>query len=156
MKIKRQNSWGVRQIGQSQIDILKEAMLCSKVVRGLIHNFYRYPARFSPQFAAAAIEAFSNKGDLILDPFMGGGTTIVEASARGRFSIGTDINELAVFVSKAKTTIISNSDVNDILKWCNYINGIFKLNRDLKSSPYNNDDYYCFPSDPSGEIGGLI
>lgn len=59
----------------------------SRVV-GLTHQFYRYPARFSPQFAAKAIELFSKPGDLVLDPYMGGGTTIVEALVRGRRTFG--------------------------------------------------------------------
>jgi hypothetical protein len=33
-------------------------------VSGLTHGFYKYPARFSPAFARAAVEAFSNPGDL--------------------------------------------------------------------------------------------
>jgi len=73
-------------------------------VVGLTHGFYRYPARFSPQFAAAVIEQFTELGDLVLDPFAGGGTTIVEGLARGRVVIGNDINSLAVFVSRVKTT----------------------------------------------------
>src|ERR1700731_1047133 len=35
-------------------------------VRGLTHSFYKYPARFSPIFARAAIEAFTQPGDLVL------------------------------------------------------------------------------------------
>ena len=50
-------------------------------VVGYTHNFYRYPARFSPLFARATIEAFSRSGDVVLDPFMGGATTLVEARA---------------------------------------------------------------------------
>jgi hypothetical protein len=46
-------------------------------VRGLTHNFYRYPARFSPVFVRAAIEAFTVPGDLVLDNHVGGGTTLV-------------------------------------------------------------------------------
>ena len=49
-------------------------------VAGLTHAFYKYPARFSPRFARAAIQAFTSPGDFVLDPFMGGATTIVEAS----------------------------------------------------------------------------
>ena len=52
-------------------------------VGGLTHNFYKYPARFSPEFARAAIEAFTEPGDLVLDPYVGGGTTLVEARALG-------------------------------------------------------------------------
>jgi len=75
-------------------------------VSGLTHNFYKYPARFSPEFARAAIEAFTQPGDLVLDPYVGGGTTLVEARAMGRHSLGTDISQLAEFVSKAKTSIL--------------------------------------------------
>jgi DNA modification methylase len=47
-------------------------------VTGLTHNFYKYPARFSPSFARQIVLAFSSPGDLVFDPFMGGGTTLVE------------------------------------------------------------------------------
>ncbi len=50
---------------------------------GLTHGFYRYPARFSPQFARSAIEAFTEPLDTVLDPFMGGGTSAVEALGLG-------------------------------------------------------------------------
>ncbi|GMV70302.1 MAG: hypothetical protein AMXMBFR77_01410 [Phycisphaerales bacterium] len=40
----------------------------------------------------------------MLDPFCGSGTLLVEASAMGRHSIGIDVDPLAVFVSRAKTT----------------------------------------------------
>jgi len=53
-------------------------------VRGLTHGFYKYPARFSPSFARAAIEIFTQPGDLVLDNHVGGGTTLVEALALGR------------------------------------------------------------------------
>src|SRR5213593_2260764 len=54
-----------------------------------VHEFYRYPARFSPEFARAVIEAFSVPGDLVLDPFVGGGTAVVEAALRGRRAMGS-------------------------------------------------------------------
>jgi len=52
-----------------------------------------------------------------LDPFMGGGTTIVESCAMGRPAIGIDINKLAVFVSRVKTTTLSPKDTDAIRKW---------------------------------------
>lgn len=86
-------------------------------VRGLTHGFYRYPARFSPQFPAAAISCFTKPGDLVLDPYMGGGTTIVEALARGRRAIGNDLNELAVFVARVKTRPLNTTEVNVLRSW---------------------------------------
>jgi hypothetical protein len=81
-------------------------------VAGLTHNYYKYPARLSPTFVRAAIEAFTNPGDWILDPFVGGGTTLVEARALGRSGVGIDNNELAVFVSRVKTTVLSKRELN--------------------------------------------
>ena len=86
----------------------------SDPVLGLTHNFYRYPARFSPRFAAAAIREFSDPGDLVLDPFMGGGTTVVEALVAGRRVVGADINSLAVFIARAKTTPILASELRKV------------------------------------------
>lgn len=87
-------------------------------VQGLTHDFYFYPARFSPLFARAVIELFTRPGDLVTDPFVGGGTTLVEALALGRYALGADINPLAVFVAKAKTTPLSDTDLHGISKWC--------------------------------------
>ena len=86
-------------------------------VAGLTYNYYRYPARFSPLFARAAIEAFSRPGDVILDPFMGGATTLVEARALGRHAVGSDINSLSVFLSKVKTTPLTDVDLGRIEDW---------------------------------------
>lgn len=94
-----------------------EAALDRSTVSGATHKFYRYPARFSPQFARAVIEAFSEPGDIVLDPFIGGGTTAVEALRAGRRCIGTDINELALFVSKVKTTVLSKDELDFLRSW---------------------------------------
>lgn len=88
-----------------------------KPVGGWTHNFYRYPARFSPRFVRAAILAFSNPGDTVFDPFMGGGTTLVEASVMGRKGVGTDINPLALFVARVKTTPLSEKEIGEIEHW---------------------------------------
>src|SRR5690349_10231503 len=78
-------------------------------VSGLTHNFYRYPARFSPSFVRSAVEAFTSPGDWVLDPFVGGGTTVVEALSQGRNSVGVDISSLATFISEAKTAILDDN-----------------------------------------------
>lgn len=91
-------------------------------VEGLTHNFYRYPARFAPEFAREVITQFSGEGDCVLDTFMGGGTTIVEAIAAGRSTLGTDINPLAHFITAAKTTPLSSHDREEILCWVSQLN----------------------------------
>jgi len=101
---------------ENMSDIL-ESITCSTPVKGLTHNYYRYPARFSPVFARKIMETFSKPGDVVMDPFMGGGTTLVEAYAMGRMAIGTDINELATFVSRVKTSILTRNDISVIQSW---------------------------------------
>ena len=81
-------------------------------VSGLTHTYYKYPARLSPTLVREAIEAFTDPGDWILDPFVGGGTTLVEARALGRSGVGADSNELAIFVSKVKTSPLTIREVN--------------------------------------------
>lgn len=97
------------------------AFVSTAPVAGLTHTFYRYPARFSPDFVRSAIRAFSQPGDLVLDPFMGGGTTAVEALAAGRKFVGTDLNRLAVFVARTKTTPLTNSDCERLLDWADFV-----------------------------------
>jgi hypothetical protein len=86
-------------------------------VSGLTHEYYKYPARFSPTFARAAIEAFTEPGDLILDPHVGGGTSLVEALALGREAIGVDISPLAEFVARVKCTIFTKAELNLLKSW---------------------------------------
>ncbi|MGB8646835.1 MAG: DNA methyltransferase [Anaerolineae bacterium] len=104
-----------------EVEELIEAIHSREQVTGYTHGFYRYPARFSPLFVRAIIKSFTNPGDVILDPFMGGGTTLVEARALGRMAIGVDTNSLAVFISKMKTTLFSDEDLSNVRRWANTI-----------------------------------
>ena len=90
-------------------------------VRGLTHNYYRYPARFSPAFARAAIETFTLPGDVVLDNHVGGGTSLVEALALGRHAIGVDISGLAEFVSTAKTIVYDPSELAVLQRWAKLV-----------------------------------
>jgi DNA modification methylase len=98
-------------------DELMAAITTKDPISGHTHNFYRYPARFSPLFVREVIRHYSQPGDVILDPFMGGGTAIVEAVALGRKAIGVDLNSLAHFVSTVKTTPLSGSDIDLLQQW---------------------------------------
>lgn len=75
----------------------------------LTHYLFRYPAKFHPPVARKLIEEYSDRGDLILDPFCGSGTLLVEAVQNGRNSIGLDIDPVATFVSRVKTLRISQT-----------------------------------------------
>ncbi len=104
-------------IGEVASERIVRAAQDDNPVSGYTHNFYRYPARFSPTLVRAAIEAFTRPGDMVLDPFVGGGTTLVEALAAGRHAVGTDISELAAFVSEVKTNVYTNAELNALRQW---------------------------------------
>ena len=69
----------------------------------ITHGFHRYPAKFIPHIARRLIREYTNSGDAVLDPFMGSGTTLVEASISNRDSFGVDINPVSCLISRAKT-----------------------------------------------------
>lgn len=68
----------------------------------LTHYLFRYPAKFHPPVIRALLDRYSAEGDLILDPFCGSGTLLVEASVFGRNSVGLDVDPVAVTVANAK------------------------------------------------------
>jgi len=102
---------------RNALSSIRAAAKDSTPILGLTHRHYKYPARFSPQFVRAAIETFSKRGSLVLDPYMGGGTTLVEAAALGRRSVGCDLNSLAVFVTRVKIRPLSSADRIQLLRW---------------------------------------
>ncbi|WP_165448604.1 DNA methyltransferase [Rhizobium ruizarguesonis] len=67
------------------------------------HGLHRYPAKFIPQIPRWAINELSRPGEVILDPFMGSGTSLVEALVADRYAHGIDLDPLACLIAKAKT-----------------------------------------------------
>jgi DNA modification methylase len=89
----------------------------------ITHGYYTYPAKFIPQLAERLIKENSEEGDIVIDPFMGSGTTVVEAIVNNRIGIGTDINEIANLLAKVKTTPIDNLIL---------VNEFYKIEKDLE------------------------
>ena len=85
-------------------------LFISRDQRALTHGIHKFPAKFFPELPRWIIKRFSKPGDLILDPFMGSGTTNLEASILDRHSVGIDVDPLARFLAKVKTTVL-NEDV---------------------------------------------
>lgn len=70
------------------------------------HCYHTYPAMMIPQVARALLDKFKPKDGikLLFDPYMGSGTSLVEANISGVNAIGTDLNPLARMMAKVKTT----------------------------------------------------
>ena len=58
-----------------------------------------YRGNFAPQIPRNLMLNYSEEGDLVLDPMVGGGTTLIEARLLGRNAIGIDINSDAVILA---------------------------------------------------------
>lgn len=76
------------------------------------HYSCSYMAMFPPALPHYFIRRFTKPGDIILDPFSGRGTTVLEAIAQNRIGIGNDLNDLAYILSKGK---VANPNLDDVL-----------------------------------------
>lgn len=72
------------------------------------HCIHTYPAMMIPQIARRLIYLYGKEAKTLLDPFMGSGTSLVEASLTSHIqeAHGFDLNPLASLISKVKTTVI--------------------------------------------------
>jgi len=69
-----------------------------------------YNGNFAPQVPRNVIERYSNQGDLVLDPMVGSGTTLIEAKLIGRNSIGIDINKTPLEITKERISKVLNNN----------------------------------------------
>jgi hypothetical protein len=132
---KSPNSEFLRLSEQAQAALIAAARDISPV-RGLTHGFYKYPARFSPIFASAVIKTFTRPGDLVFDPHVGGGTTLVEALASGREAIGVDISSLAEFIARVKCTVYTEAELKVLQEWSLCVAAAVNIHRPSKTDAY--------------------
>jgi hypothetical protein len=72
-------------------------------MRHRFHALCPYFAMFPESFAEHWVKQLTRKGDTVLDPFCGRGTLPFQALLMGRKAIGSDINDVAYCVTRAKT-----------------------------------------------------
>ncbi|MBK9034542.1 MAG: hypothetical protein IPL61_25295 [Myxococcales bacterium] len=97
---------GDRAISEQLAEALLEAGRDDVVADSLTHPVHSYPARLHPATARALVELVAERmrdGTVLLDPFCGSGTTLVEARAVNVPAVGIDLNPLAVRLARVKT-----------------------------------------------------
>jgi DNA modification methylase len=77
----------------------------------LSHKAHSFPAKFPPQLPRKFILELTDAGDVVLDPMMGSGTTLLEAYINGRRGIGFDIDPLAILLAQVKTESFNVSEL---------------------------------------------
>ncbi len=84
-----------------------------------VHRLHQYKGKFIPQLVDYFLEGYFDKNDLVLDPFMGSGTTLVQANEMGIRSVGIDITPFNCMIAKVKTREydidVLKKELNDIL-----------------------------------------
>jgi hypothetical protein len=80
----------------------------------LTHGLHRFPAKYIPRIPAWALDEFAGKSDVVLDPFCGSGTTLVEALSRCKFSIGIDCDPLACMIAVTKTSGVRYTRIQEL------------------------------------------
>ena len=85
-----------------------------------VHRLHSYKGKFIPQLVEYFLDqhtdnfknkSFFNAGDIILDPFCGSGTTLVQASELNLHSIGVDVSAFNAFISNVK---VGKYDIDDV------------------------------------------
>jgi hypothetical protein len=74
-----------------------------------------YRACFKPQLPRFFIERLTGPGDVVYDPFVGRGTTLLEAALLGRVPYGCDINPLSAILSRPRLNPPTLPEVRDRL-----------------------------------------
>jgi len=107
-----------RKIMKTFVSLKPEAVWSFKNIArsettALTHSYHRYPAKFIPNIVEKLLNDFTKKDDLILDPFGGCGTTLVESKRLGRRSVCFDINPVAKFIAEVKVTPINPAKLDN-------------------------------------------
>lgn len=106
------------------------------------HGWHRYVGRFPPQLVRALINHFScGSEEVVLDPFCGSGTTLVEARLLGHKAIGIDVCPLSCLISRSKSQFpyAANSIQDTLIKLTRFYErkwGDFAQSRDVNQIPH--------------------
>ncbi len=113
----------------------------------ITHGYHRYPAKFIPQIVSRLAEKYTKEGDLIVDPFGGCGTTLVEAKIMGRPSLGVDINPVAVLITKAKITPIDPQKIEKAFAALKAKLDTYNKDTKVKAPEHERIDYWFKPEE---------
>jgi len=132
--------------------------VAEEAARAHVHGFHSYPARMHPLTARRLIESFSRPGDVVLDPFCGSGTVLVEARLANRGAVGVDANPLAVRLASRKTREASEQERHALVEAARAIAANADERRKAKAGPtrrYGAEDLAIFDRHVLLELDGL-
>ena len=101
----------------------------------LTHGFHPYPGRFHPSLPELLLREVSGPQHWVLDPFMGGGTTLVEGLLQGMGVIGNDLNPIAHLVTRERTRARHPGEAKEVEDEARRIAGQVEALRHEKKPP---------------------
>ena len=78
-------------------------------------NPFPWTGQFSPQLAEALLVAYAPRAGVILDPFAGSGTSLVEAARQGLEACGVELNPAAVLMARVYQMVNLNSAMRAVV-----------------------------------------
>lgn len=111
------------------------------------HGYHRYPAKFLPNVVKKIIDGYAPNCNFIADLFAGCGTTLVEAKAHGKRSIGTDINPVAQLITKVKTTPLEPNKLQQSYETLVALFDGYVEDDYINIQKHERIDYWFFPSE---------
>lgn len=121
----------------------------------MTHGIHPYPAMMIPQIAARLIESYGQNARLLLDPFCGTGTSLLEANLHGINAVGTDLNPLARLIARVKTTPLGERKLKSRLENINDALFQARFSSVRPSLPVKNIDFW-FPRKAQGELAFVL
>ncbi len=69
-----------------------------------VHSLHPYLGKYVPQLVEIFLSRYFRPGQCVYDPFVGSGTTLVEANVQGLDAVGCDVSVFNCLLSRVKTT----------------------------------------------------
>ena len=154
------------KIRKSEEEIVKQIPNCNKDLLFFditekertkhVHRLHPYMGKFIPQLVEYYLLRNFKQDDLILDPFMGSGTTLIEANVKRIKSIGIDISKFNCMIAKVKIQNydlkLLDKEINDILNITEKLFQKSKNKNNSRRSGFKTMDTFVNPEVENGII----